>query len=268
MSRLTTGTDRLARKVFIAGGTSGIGRATAERLVRIGWTVVIGGRDLERGHEVVADIRETQPDASVHAVTVDTSSDRSVTDAMTETISQLGALDAVVNCVGTAPSGTFDTVEADGWIAALDSKTVGAVRVMQAALPYLRQSSAGRIVNLAGTAGKEPEATMAVAAAANGAMLAMTRAAATQLATEGITVNAVAPGPTQTRRWDSLVATSAERDGITVAQADKRVRSTMPTGRPTLPDEVAALVGFLLSSENGHIMGAVIPVDGGQSKGF
>lgn len=258
----------MPRVALIAGGTSGIGRASAERLVRDGWAVAIGGRSLDRGRPAASGLEAVVPGASVLAVALDTADGASVAEAVDQVAGHFGGIDAVVNCVGSAPSGTFDAVDAAAWAAAIDSKAIGAVRVMQAALPHLRASSAGRVVNIAGTAGKEPGAAMAVAGAANGAMLAMTRAAATQLAPEGIAVNAVAPGPTQTGRWDSLVAAAAERDGVSLDEASETLRATMPTGRPTTPEEVAALVAFLLSVEAGHIMGAVIPVDGGQSKGY
>lgn len=256
------------RVALIAGGTSGIGLAAAKRLAVDGFAVAIGGRSADRAREAEAAVAAVAPGATVVAVPLDTGDDASVAAAVDLVVTRLGALDAVVNCVGSAPSGTFDAVPSADWASALDSKVIGAVRVMQAALPHLRQSAAGRIVNVAGSAGKEPAAAMAVAGAANGAMLAMTRAAATQLAPEGIAVNAVAPGPTQTGRWDSLVHAAAARDSVSVEAADERMRSSMPTGRPTSPDEVAALIAFLLSLDAGHIMGTVITIDGGQSKGY
>lgn len=254
--------------VFVFGGTAGIGLATARRLARKGWKVAIGGRDADRCDDAVAYIASDVPSADPLGVAIDIGHTSEAERAIVATVEKFGRLDAVVNCVGAAPSGTFDAVASAEWIQSIDSKAIGAVRGMQAALPYLRNSQNARVVNVAGSAGKEPAPTMAVAAAANGALLALTRAVATQLAEEGIAVNAVAPGPTETGRWQSLVRATATREGIDEAQAEEQLRVSMPTGRPTSPDEVAALIAFLLSPEAGHIMGAVVTIDGGQSRGF
>ena len=263
--------DRVA---LVCGGTSGIGLAAAAALRRDGFTVVVGGRDASRRADAVDALRESaagsqaESAGSVDEVALDTASDESVTAAVAAVLDRHGRIDVLVNTVGSAPAGHFDEVEPARWAAAFDSKVAGAVRTMTAALPGMRERGSGRIVNIAGTAGKEPDEWMVVAGSANAALLAVTNAAARQLAPHGITVNAVCPGPTATTRWDGLVSTYARLSGTEPDEAARVLRAAIPDGRPAHPDEVAAYIAFLASAEAAHITGTALAIDGGQSRGI
>src|SRR5690606_1757530 len=122
--------------------------------------------------------------------------------------------------------------------------------------------------NVTGTAGREPDPWMAIASAVNAALTALTNTVARQVAPHGITVNAVSPGPTETSRWTGLVGAHAARSGLSIEEADARLRSGMPRGRPAAPEEVADVVSYLVSEGASHVSGVEITVDGAQRRGI
>lgn len=252
------------RAAFVAGGTSGIGLATARRLAASGFAVTVGGRDATRLSEAVASLRSVAPRAE--GIELDVTDRRSCSVAIEHVLAVRGRIDVLVNAVGSAPAGTVDQVDDAGWSAALDSKVVGAVRLMRAVIPAMTAQRYGRIVNIAGTAGREPDPWMVVAGAANAALISVTNGVSQQLAPHGITVNAVCPGPTRTGRWGGLVATYAGIAGESPEVAQRELEARIPAGRPADPDEVASLVAYLASDDARHITGTAIPVDGGQSR--
>lgn len=257
-----TNTTRVA---LVCGGTSGIGLSTASALAREGYAVVIGGRDDERRRGAVAALAES---GQVSDVALDTSDDASVREAVAAAVRRHGRVDVLVNAVGSAPAGRFDEISPDNWARAFDSKVIGAVRTMTAATPVMSEQGGGRIINIAGTAGKEPEDWMVVAGAANSALLTLTNAAARHLAASGITVNAICPGPTRTTRWEGLVSAYARRSGSTETEAELALRTGIPNGRPAQPEEIAAYAAFLASPAAAHITGTALAIDGGQSRGL
>jgi NAD(P)-dependent dehydrogenase (short-subunit alcohol dehydrogenase family) len=252
------------RVAFIAGGSSGIGLATAAQLAAQGFRVTVAGRDEARLAAVRAQLSGTGH--GLETIAMDITDDASCAAAVDGVVERHGGLDVLVNSVGSAPSGTFDQVAPAAWAAALDGKVLGAVRLMSGVLPVMRAGGYGRIVNVAGTAGVEPDPWMPVAGAANAALLAVTKAASLQLAADGITVNAVLPGPTRTGRWEGLVRAHAEREGLPDAAARAELERRIPTGRPAEPADIAAYIGFLASEPAGHITGTGLAVDGGQMR--
>ncbi|MBG6238442.1 NAD(P)-dependent dehydrogenase (short-subunit alcohol dehydrogenase family) [Mycetocola sp. CAN_C7] len=250
------------RVAFLAGGTSGIGLAVAHELAASGHIIVLGGRSEERTATAVGQF----VGSVVTGQELDTTDDASTDAAIAAVLEAHGRIDILVNSVGSAPAGHFDDVDSAGWASALDSKVIGAVRLMRAATPAMRSAGYGRIVHIAGTAGREPEPWMATAGAANAALLALTKASSLQLAADGITVNAVCPGPIATSRWDGLVAGFARISGQSATAAEEHLRSGMPLGRPGEAADVAALVAFLVSEQARHITGTSVVIDGGQSR--
>jgi NAD(P)-dependent dehydrogenase (short-subunit alcohol dehydrogenase family) len=224
------------RVALISGAASGIGRATAERLGRDGWSVV------------GADVRE---EAGV--VACDVTSTASVEAAVAQSVEMHGSLDAVVNAAGIGFPLRFLEASDEDWHKMLDVNLMGTVRVCRAALPHLRRSAepARGIVNFSSQAAKTGGLLIgAPYSAAKAAVLCLTKTLAAEFAGDGVRVNAVAPGIIETPFLDQV-------PGI----RDRGPQ--LPLGRIGSPEEVASVVAFLLSPDASYLTGEIVDVNGG-----
>lgn len=196
----------------------------------------------------------TPTDYALVSVSADISSAESAWDAVQQACGQLGGLDVLVNNAGVAPSGAFDGISPAQWRKTLGINLDGTFHCTQAALPFLRESEHGSIVNMASIAGRSRSRTASVAyAASKGGVIALTRQLAYELADEGIRVNCVCPGLVSTRIMSQN----------TTPEALSELVATIPLGRLATPTEVAAVVGFLASDASSYLTGSILDVTGG-----
>jgi NAD(P)-dependent dehydrogenase (short-subunit alcohol dehydrogenase family) len=234
----------MSRTVLVSGASKGIGRALAHRLAK-------------RGDHVVGMARTDDPSFPGDLRTVDLS-DREATSATLREIVSDHRIDAVVNNVGLVRPQLLEDVTLDALDAVLDVNLRTAVQLTQAALPAMREAGWGRVVNIASlVAIGAPQRT--AYAAAKAALISCTRGWALELATTGITVNAVAPGPTETELF-------RENNGPG-SDGEARYLSWVPMRRFGHADEIAAAIAFLLSDDASFITGQTVFVDGGASIG-
>jgi NAD(P)-dependent dehydrogenase (short-subunit alcohol dehydrogenase family) len=135
-------------------------------------------------------------------------------------------------------------------------------------LPHLRKSKHGRIINISGTRGREPQGVQVMSGPINLGTLSITKAMANEFGKHGITVNAICPGSTDTGRWTELVGIAARERGVSLAEAEKELVKDVPMGRVVKPQDVADLALFLASDRAGMISGTAINVDGGRTRGI
>jgi 2-dehydro-3-deoxy-L-rhamnonate dehydrogenase (NAD+) len=222
--------------VLVTGAASGIGKASAERLAASGWNVV---RTDVRSADGVRACDVTLPD--------------SVAAAVAACLDEAGSLDAVVNAAGTGrPTAFLDASDAF-WLETLDVNLMGTVRVCRAALPHLQSSTSPRkgIVNFTSQAAKTGGLVIgAPYSAAKAAVLCLTKTLAAEFGASGVRVNAVAPGIVDTPFLDGV-------PGIRERGAQ------LPLGRIGRPEEVAAVVSFLLSEDAAYLTGEIVDVNGG-----
>jgi NAD(P)-dependent dehydrogenase (short-subunit alcohol dehydrogenase family) len=244
------------KTVLITGASKGIGRAAALRMAAEGGSVAVNGRDEAALAEVVRTIREAGGRAL--AVPGDATCAADVAGITAAVLAQFGAIDILVNNAGGGTMARWlDDVDEAVWDRSLTNNLKSAFLVTKAVVPHMKERRRGRIVMVASIAGRNvsrlsgPEYS-----AAKGGMLAFMRHLAVELGPCGITVNAVAPGPTMVER----VAKKWELKG---KEEQDRILSTIPLGRPAQPEEVAAAILFLASGDASYITGVCIDVNGG-----
>ncbi|MCV7259949.1 SDR family oxidoreductase [Mycobacterium shimoidei] len=231
-----------SRRVLITGASKGIGWVVAHRLA-------------EDGHQPIGLARSAPHDFPGQFHEVDLA-DRAATAATLDKIVSEAAVDAVVNNVGFAQFGRIGSIDLDHLFDTYDLNVRTAVQVVQAALPAMVAGGWGRIVNVTSlTTLGTPERTPY--AAAKAALETCTRIWAGELASAGITVNAVAPGPTETEMYRERSPVGSEREA--------RFLGTIPLHRVAKPLEIAAAICFLLDEDAGYITGQILRVDGGGS---
>lgn len=232
------------RRILVTGASKGIGRAVADRLAA-------------DGHEPIGLARTAPPDfpGPFHGADL---GDRAATAAALDEILSEGRVDAVVNNVGLARFGRIGEIDLDDLFATYDMNVRTAVQVVQAVLPGMVEAGWGRIVNVTslttlGVVERTPYA------AAKAALETATRIWAKELASTGITVNAVSPGPIETEMFRERSPAGSEREG--------RFLASIPLGRVGTPAEIAHVIAMLLHENAGYMTGQIIHVDGGGSIG-
>ena len=230
----------------VTGGGSGIGAAIAEELLARGARVAI------------FDLDPSTCPAAVLEVTVDVSDDASVRAGVDAVLRTWGRLDILINNAGIGAQGTVEGNEDDEWRRVLDVNLMGVVRVSRAALPQLRRSPAAAIVNVGSIAATAGLPQRALYSASKGAVLALTRAMAADHLPEGIRVNCVNPGTTETPWVDRLLERAEDPDAERAA-----LEARQPHGRLVSATEVAMAVAYLASPASGSTTGIGLAVDGG-----
>lgn len=243
----------------VTGAGSGIGRATAERLAEAGCQVTLIGRHVSRLGETADRIGEL-----AFAAPADVTDPDMLAAAIEVGRDRFGPVDILVNNAGAASSAPFLKTDADALRAMLALNLEAPAEAARLVLPGMLTRRWGRIVNVASTAGLKGYPYVSAYVAAKHGLVGLTRALAMEVASKGVTVNAVCPGFTDTDLLDASVATIVAATGRDADSARAALRRTNPQGRFVTPGEVAALVLWLCAPEAGGITGQALAVSGGE----
>ena len=251
------------RRVLVTGATRGIGAAIARALAGAGWHVTLAGR----ARAALEEVRVTLPitEGQAHdCVEFDVADAASVARAFAEVHARGGALQALVNNAGAVETGPLARLPHDSWDRMLAVNLTGVFLCTQAALPPMIATHAGRIVNIASTAGQKGYAYCTAYAAAKHGVLGLTRSLALEVAAQGIAVNAVCPGYTDTDIVRDGVARIVAATGRDEAAAMATFSKASPLQRLVEPAEVAATVLWLCADAPAAFTGQAMSVSGGE----
>lgn len=241
----------IVRRALITGATSGIGRAIAETLAARGAHVLVAGRDTQRGEQVVAAIRAARGHAQF--VAADLSSARSVAELAAQSEKLLGGIDILVNNAGIFSFGATAETSEDAFHNMYAVNVRGPYFLTARLAPGMASRRWGRIVNITTMVAYLGMAGAALYGSSKAALQLLTQAWAAEFGPNGVTVNAVGPGPIRTPGTEGM------------GEALEQLGKTVPAGRVGTPAEVAAAVAFLISEEAGYVNGTTVSVDGGRT---
>ncbi|HUZ74163.1 MAG TPA: SDR family NAD(P)-dependent oxidoreductase [Stellaceae bacterium] len=246
---------------LITGGSRGIGRGIALELGARGCHVVLTARDRAALESVAAEIRARGGDASVYAADL---CPEAAADALVETVKRdTGRLDILVNNAGAVKRGSFFTLAERDWQDGFALKFFAHVRLSRSLWPLLKQSG-GSVVFISGIGARAPVADYMIGASVIGASLAFMRALADIGKEDGVQVLAINPGSVETDRFRHRLAIIMKSTGLDEATARERHRRELEITRFGTPEDVAALVAFVVSPRGRWLHGTAIDIDGGQ----
>jgi len=256
--------DRVA---IVAASSQGLGKACALELAREGARPVICARDADSLAATAAEI-STATGSEVTWLAIDLTDPVQIRHLADEVVRRYGRIDILVTNAGGPPSGYFDDFDDEAWFTAHQLTLMSAVRLIRAVLPAMRAQQWGRIVNITSVSVKQPLDNLLLSNVYRPGVVGLAKTLSAQVATDGITVNNVAPGYTRTARVVQLTEARAAREGKSVDQCLAETVASYPMQRMGEPEELAALVAFLASERAGYITGTTIQVDGGYYRGL
>ncbi len=238
------------RVAFVTGASRGIGRATALTLCRAGFDIVVASPEIEKNEEVAAEIRACSGEALT--VNLDVTNADSVKEAFGKVLKDRSRIDVLVNNAGIARDGLAVRMKRADWDLVLRLNLDGAFLCTQQVLPAMMKNRWGRIINISSVVGQAGSAGQVNYAASKAGLIGLTKALAQEMASRGITVNAVAPG---------YIAT--DMTSVLPEDVKGKILSSVPMARMGRPEDIAAAVKFLASEDASYITGQVLAVNGG-----
>jgi 3-oxoacyl-[acyl-carrier protein] reductase len=247
---------------FVAGSSRGLGFATALTLAREGCKVAVNSREEEKA-KAAAEKIASETGTQVYGFAGDVSEVSAANVLIKSAVDALGGLDLLITNAGGPPAGSFELFDEETWQKAVDTSFMSHVRLIRAALPYLRKSSAASVLTMTSYTVKQPVPNLVFSNSIRLATVGLTKSLAMELGRENIRFNSILPAWTMTERVEELLVFRAKNNNTSVEEETAKLIAEIPLGRIGQPQEFANAAAFLVSPAASFIHGVMLAVDGG-----
>jgi 3-oxoacyl-[acyl-carrier protein] reductase len=254
------------KRALVTGSSRGLGYATALALAKEGCKVAINGRN-ETKVKTAAETIKKETGAQVIGLAEDVSLPDIPEKLVKQTAEAFGGLDILITNAGGPPPGSIDSLDEAAWQKGVDLCLMLHVRLIKAALPYLRKSEVPSVLTVTSMSVKQPIANLLLSNSIRAATVGLTKSLAIELGRESIRFNSILPGWTETERVTELMTARANANKSTVEEEIRKQSELSPLGRMGQPGEFANAAAFLVSPAASYITGVMLNVDGGMYKG-
>ncbi|AOZ87501.1 3-oxoacyl-ACP reductase [Bacillus xiamenensis] len=252
------------KKALVAASSQGIGKAIAFALAKEGADVMLSGRHEQTLKETVKELSPLVRGHFTYQV-CDVSDAEQIKALVTAAAGDEKCLDILVNNTGGPQTGTLETLTDEDWMESFQLHLLSYIRLLKEALPYLKKRGA-RVLNIASMSVKEPIPGLMLSNTFRPAIAGWTKAAAQELAKDGILINTLGPGKIETERVKQLDKYRAQTENQSIEEIKAQAERAIPLGRYGQPEEFATYAAFLLSEANTYMTGQTLIIDGGLTK--
>jgi 3-oxoacyl-[acyl-carrier protein] reductase len=254
------------KRALVTGSSRGLGHATALTLAKEGCRVAINSRDAAKAADA-AKLMTGETGSQVIGLAGDVSDPDVPEQLVVEAARAFGGLDILVTNAGGPPAGGFESFNEAAWQKAIDLSLMSHVRLIRAALPYLKQSKAASVLTITSYSVKQPIQNLILSSSIRAATVGLTKALALEMGQAGIRFNSILPAWIETERVYDLMRSRAALNGTTLEEEIAKQSLDSPLGRMGTPEEFANAAVFLVSPVASFITGVMLTVDGGMYKG-
>ncbi len=254
------------KRALVTGASRGLGFATAMGLAKEGARLAINSRN-EASLQPAAEKIRSQTGAEIFPISGDVADPEFPGRLIEQTVKALGGLDILITNSGGPPSGKFESFNDQSWQNAVELNLLSHVRLIRAALPYLRKSQCANVLTVTSYSVKQPIPLLVLSNSVRAATVGLTKTLSIELGAEGIRFNSILPGWTETERVQNLMSQRAKVNGTREEEETAKQAKESALGRMGRPEEFANVAVFLVSPAASYVTGVMLNVDGGIYKG-